>query len=330
MSEVIALIGGETLMGRELRELLAASPLGDHLRMIAAEDNKSGVLSDLRNEPIVLTALDAASLKDAGAVILAGTPESTEHALRVNADAPLVDLTHATEDHPRARLRAPLVEPHDFRVPHDAVQVIAHPAAIALALLIGRVHQHYPIAQSLVHVFEPASERGLPGIEELQKQTVNLLSFQPLPKKVFDSQLSFAMLARLGEDAHVHLEEVETRIERHLATLLAMNPVAPPMPSLRLVQAPVFHGHSYSVWLEFEGRAPTVAQLENLFRDEPFDLRDTSAEPPNNVGIAGHGGVAVGAIAPDRNRPNAVWLWMASDNVRLAAENCLAVVKEVI
>lgn len=330
MPDAIALIGGETLMGRELRELLAASPLGENVRMIAAEDNQSGVLSDLHSDPILLTALDATSLKGAGAVVLAGTPESTQHALRVNSGAPLVDLTHATEDHPHARLRAPLVEPHDFRVPHDAVQVIAHPAAIALALLISRVHEHYPIAQSLVHVFEPASERGLPGIEELQKQTVNLLSFQPLPKKVFDSQLSFAMLARFGEEAHVRLEEVESRIERHLATLLAMNTVAPPMPSIRLLQAPVFHGHSFSVWFEFEDAAPSVEKLEELFRAEPFDLRDGASEPPNNVAIAGHGGVAIGAISPDRNRPNALWLWMASDNVRLAAENALAVVREVI
>jgi len=34
---------------------------------------------------------------------------------------------------------------------------------------------------------------------------------------------------------------------------------------------------------------------------EPFDLRDTTSEPPNNVAIAGQGGVAVGAISPDRN-----------------------------
>ncbi len=330
MSEVIALIGGETLLGRELRDLLAASPLGDNVRMIAAEDNQSGVLSDLHSDPILLTALDAASLKGAGAVILAGTAESTAHALRVNSGAPLVDLTHATEEHPRARLRAPLVEPHDFRVPHDAVQVIAHPAAIALALLIGRVHEHFPIAQSLVHVFEPASERGLAGIDELQKQTVNLLSFQPLPKKIFDSQLSFAMLARFGEEAHVRLEEVESRIERHLATLLAMSAAAPPMPSIRLLQAPVFHGHSFSVWFDFENAAPSVKELEEIFRAEPFDLRDAGSEPPNNVGIAGHGGVAVGAISPDRNRPSARWLWMASDNVRLAAESALAVVREVI
>ena len=35
---------------------------------------------------------------------------------------------------------------------------------------------------------------------------------------------------------------MEARIERHLASLLALTGQAP-MPSLRLIQAPVFHGH---------------------------------------------------------------------------------------
>ena len=49
-------------------------------------------------------------------------------------------------------------------------------------------------------------------------------------------------------------------------------------------------------------------------------MRSTCAraelEPPNNVGIAGQSGIAVGAIAPDRNSGNAFWIWAAVDNLR--------------
>ncbi len=58
----------------------------------------------------------------------------------------------------------------------------------------------------MIQIFEPASERGTPGVEELQQQTVSLLSFKSMPKKIFDQQLSFNMLARYGEDAPVSLE----------------------------------------------------------------------------------------------------------------------------
>ena len=110
--------------------------------------------------------------------------------------------------------------------------------------VLGRVHAFRPIRHAVVHVFEPASERGTAGIQELQQQTTSLLSFRPLEKKVFDAQLSFSLLPRYGSDAPVALEDVELRVERNLASLLEG---AVPMPSLRLVQAPVFHGHSYLV-----------------------------------------------------------------------------------
>ena len=36
-------------------------------------------------------------------------------------------------------------------------------------------------------------------MDELHQQTVNLLSFQPLPKDVYDAQVAFNMLARHGQ-----------------------------------------------------------------------------------------------------------------------------------
>ena len=231
---------------------------------------------------------------------------------------PVIDLAGFLEDRPSARLRAPMLEPHDFRIAPDAIQVIAHPAAIAIALVLSRIHQVFPIRRSFVHVFEPASERGSAGIEELQAQTVSLLSFKPLPKKIYDTQASYAMLAAFGEEAPIALAEIEARIERHLATLLSISGGAV-IPSLRLVQCPVFHGYSFSFWLEFDTN-PGVAAIQQVLNEPPVDVHGSGLEPPNNVGVAGQTGVAVGSVTLDRNHPHALWLWGAADNLRLAAE----------
>src|ERR1035438_4142520 len=42
-------------------------------------------------------------------------------------------------------------------------------------------------------------------------------------------------------------------------------------------------------------------------------------------GRAGRDGVAVGAVAMDRNDPQACWCWLVADNLRLAGENAVAV-----
>jgi aspartate-semialdehyde dehydrogenase len=258
-------------------------------------------------------------------VILAGDPASTRSALELARGTPAIDLSYAAEDDPRSRLRAPQVEPHDFRVAPDAIHSIAHPAAIAMTLLLHRLETRFKIQRWVVHIFEPASERGAAGVQELQEQTVSLLSFKPMPKKIFDTQLSYSLLAQLGEEAEVQLENLEARIEKHLATLLH-NAEIGPMPSLRLIQAPVFHGYSFSVWIEFAGETPDPAALEALLATENISV-DTA---PNNVGIAGQDGISVGVISRDRNHARAVWLWVAADNLRLAARNALLVAQEVL
>jgi aspartate-semialdehyde dehydrogenase len=323
-----ALVGSESLLGRELRDLVATGRLPVDLKLIAEEPEKAGVLTELGGEPALLLGLDAAGLQDAGIVFLAGTPASAQKVLELGAEAPvIIDLTHAAEDHPHSLIRAPYVESVGFHAPEDAVHLVAHPAAIAMAIVLERLHPQFPIKRSVIHIFEPASERGTAGVEELQQQTVSLLSFKSMPKKIFDQQLSFNMLARYGEEAPFALESAELRIERHLATLLsraAGSRPAPLMPSLRLIQAPVFHGYSLSLWIEFEEN-PGVEALEASLSDGRIDVRGSDFEPPSSAGIAGQSGVTVGAVALDRNAPQACWFWVVADNLRLAAENAIAV-----
>jgi aspartate-semialdehyde dehydrogenase len=53
-------------------------------------------------------------------------------------------------------------------------------------------------------------------------------------------------------------------------------------------------------------------------------------EAPNNVGIAGTDGISVGVISRDLNHAKAVWVWVAADNLRLAARNAVLVAQEVL
>lgn len=324
----IALVGGDTLLAREIRELLEAGSPAPRLELISAAGDGTSSFAAQEDEPVVLTPLTAESLEGADVAVLAGSAAASRRTLKLNPPGGprLIDLSGSLEEQPEARLRAPSAEPAGAAQGDARIQVIAHPAAIALAMLLGHVSRLGEIRRSVVHVFEPASERGQRGVEELQKQTVAVLSFQKLPTDVFDTQLAFNMLARYGEEALEPLEGVEQRVERHLASLLGAWPGVP-MPSLKLIQAPVFHGHSASVWIEFEER-PLPAALTGALTEAGFDVRPD--EPPSNAGVAGLGGVSVGAIAEDQNNPRAYWFWLVADNLKLAAENAVAVAREVL
>jgi len=329
------LIGSESLLAREIRDL-AAEGAGLSLKLIAADEEPAGALTRVGDEPAIVVPLNAASLSEARAVVLAGSEESAKKALHLLGDPPdaaVIDLTYTAEERPDARLRAPMLERGGSLddAGEAAVHVIAHPAAIAIALFLRRLHRNDPIRRAVIQILAPASEHGATGVEELQQQTVSLLSFKNLPKDVFDAQLSFNLLARYGEKAPAPLEESELRVERHLASLLAMEGEGEgaPMPSIRMIQAPVFHGYSFSAWVEFE-EAPGIEAIESSLTTEGIEVRGGEFEPPTNVGQAGQSGIAVGAISPDRNHAEAYWFWFVADNLRLHAENAVMVALQVV
>ncbi len=324
----IALVGGESLVGREILELLSDLKPQPAVDLISGEAEIPKIARDDEGEAIVLHPMSAEALADVRAVVLAGTTESSLRALELTAGTgtPLIDLTGALEDQGNARLRAPILEPEGTPPTEQNIHVIAHPAAVLLALFYSRIANRWPIRRSVVEVFEPASELGQKGLHELQAQTVNLLSFKPMPKDVFDAQIGFNLLPALGTEAATRLDEIELSIDRHLATLLLISSRAP-MPSLRLVQAPVFHGYSCSVWVEFES-GPEIEELQEALACTHIEVRTDDEEPPTNVGAAGESGMTVGDIRKDRNNPRACWFWVVADNIRTFADTAVVAVRE--
>jgi aspartate-semialdehyde dehydrogenase len=315
----IVLLGGETLLGRELQAVLETRPKGARITAYAA--NGEGGFVDKEGEAVYLEPLTADTARGNQAIVVAGSAEGAAKAYglskAVGGRPKIIDCTGHLEHHPEARIFAPLLGEVDLK--ENWLLVTAHPASSAVALLLKKLARYRPVVRSVVNVFEPASEQGKLAVAELHQQTTSLLAFKPLDKKIFDAQLSFNLLAQYGEDAAVKLTAVEQRIERHIATIFANEDKAPPMPSLRVVQAPVFHGYSISLWVEFESNVAATALGEALASAQ-IEVRGSTEEAPNSVGAASQSGLIAGDIRTDRNNPRAAWLWVVCDNLRLTAD----------
>ena len=131
-----------------------------------------------------------------------------------------------------------------------------------------------------------------------------------------------------GEESAEKLASIEQRIERHLATLLSRQTgaKAPPMPSLRLVQVPVFHGYSISAWIEFESNI-TAAAVGEALASAQIEVRGADLDAPTSIGAAGLSGLMVGDIRVDHNNPRAAWIWVVADNLRLTADSIAALLR---
>jgi aspartate-semialdehyde dehydrogenase len=316
----IALVGADTLLGHEIKELIEAAG-GIAIDSFAA--NGEANFGDEEGEAVFREALGAKAVEGCDALVLAGSPEGTQKALAIakarGGKIKLIDCTGTLDQQPEARVCG-----SDRPTPPGAwLLVIAHPAADVISSLLRRLSAYQAIARAVIEIFEPASERGRLGMAELQQQTTGLLSFKTLEKKVYDTQVSFALVPAYGENSAYRLDSIEQRIERHAASLLgsaANGSPAIPMPSLRLIQVPVFHGYTISAWIEFAGHADAVRISSLLALDKNIDVRTAEHEMPTNTGIAGQSGFSVGDIRVDRNNSRAIWLWAVADNLRIVAD----------
>ncbi len=323
----LAIVGADSLLGRELRERLSEGRLGEGLILLSeglpAEPSAEGDA-----EPVDLKPASAADLAQASIALLAGTVAGARVTAAYPVSTTLIDLTGGLAGTPGVVLRAPAVEPERYLPPESRLVSAAHPAAVLLALFLRRLSGAGTLARSVVTVFEPASQHGQAAIDELQQQTAQLLNFRPLPKAVYDEQVTFNLMARWGTEAPRKLAASERRIREELAALLALDHAAP-APSLRLVQAPVFHAYCASVWVEFAEEV-AVEALQSALQGPTVDYRDDDVEPLTNVSVAGQSGFGIDRVEPDTANPRAFWFWLAADNLRLAADNAILVAASIL
>ncbi len=320
----VAIVGAASLKGKEVAEVLDQRNFPSSDVKLLDDDESLGQLESVKDEITFIQNVRAEQFDNVDFTFFASDADSTRKNWKqvLKSGSAIVDLSYALEDEPGAVVRAPWVERQLAQVFTPELQprpvVVAHPVAVVLALLLLRVQAAVPIKRTIATVFEPASEHGQKGMDELHEQTVNLLSFQQLPKKIFDVQVAFNMVARYGPESALALSSLKDRVVNHYRKIVQGGA---PVPSLLMVQAPIFHGHAFSLNLQFSGGV-TVRQISDALMGEHVALIGEADEAPNNVNASGQADILVSVI-PDSADPSSVWLWAASDNLRVAASTAV-------
>src|SRR5215469_2745852 len=316
----VAIVGAASLKGKEVAEVLEQRNFPSADLKLLDDDESLGQLEALKDEITFIQGVRAEQFEHMDFTFFASDPECTRKNWKQvqRAGSAIVDLSYALEDEPGAALRAPWVERQLGRVATPELQpgpaVVAHPVATALTLLLERLHAAVPVKRAVATVFEPVSEQGQKGMDELHEQTVNLLSFQELPKKIFDVQVAFNMVLRYGEQSPNSLSAVQERVIKHYRRIVGGRA---PVPSVTVLQAPVFHGHAFSVNVQFE-MSTDVRHVSSLLAGEHVSIIKEPENAPSNVTAAGQGEILVSVIS-DNSAENSIWIWAACDNLRIAA-----------
>jgi len=327
----VAIVGAGTLKGKEVAEVLDARNFPSVDVKLLDDDESLGQLESVRDEVTFIQRVRAEEFRNIDVTFFASDPDCTRKTWKIAgaAGSAIVDLSFAIEDESEAAIRSPWVERQLGRGLTPELQpgpsVTAHPASVVLALLALRLQKAANIKAFVATVLEPASEHGQKGMDELHQQTVNLLSFQQMPKGVFDTQVAFNMVSRYGEQSVPALSTVGNRVLKHYRQIAGHDA---PVPSLLLLQAPIFHGHAFAIHVEIEH----VADIENVSQalaGEHVVVTHGAEEAPTNVSAGGQGDIQV-SVLPDANQPNGFWIWAAADNLRIAASTAVECAETIV
>jgi aspartate-semialdehyde dehydrogenase len=343
----VGLAGASSLLGQEILRVLKERgfPVGRLSKFEAeAEDPDLPVLdlsgqiefeeADLGEEPgnLDLLFLAARPRSKAGEPGLLGQALA---AAGLSADSPgptsclVVDAAYALGDIPGRKFAIPACENAVRASSHAALATVfasPHPATIVLTKILTRLANRFSVKDCVAQVFFPASELGPRGIEELQKQTLGLLSFQKVSQKVFGAQLAFNLLSRLSGKHSSEMAGVESAIRRELREFL---PAPIPSPALRPCHAAVFYSLAFSILVEL-GEKPAREALTTALSGNGITVRQRSEAAPNPVDVAGSAEIILDAVTSDPDRPGGYWIWAAVDNIRLAAENAVDIAQRCL
>jgi aspartate-semialdehyde dehydrogenase len=315
-----AIVGAGSLKGKEVAEILNERNFPAVDIRLLDDDESLGQLEAMGDEISFIQRVRAEQFEHVDFTFFASDQESTRRSWKDARDAgsTIVDLSGVLEDQAGATVRSLWIERERGQVAPPELQpgpcVTAHPAAVTLALLLLRAKKAGAIQRAVATIFEPASEHGQRGMDELHQQTVNLLSFQPLPKDVFDAQVAFNMVARYGQKSQPALDSVEAMVLRHYRKITGDNS---PDPSVLLIQAPIFHGHATALFLEMD-HAVDAAEWTRILAGDHVTMPAAEEDAPSNVSSAGQADIQL-SVKLDSTQRNAVWLWAAADNLRVSA-----------
>ncbi len=330
----IAIVGAASLSGKEMNEALGESIFAAADFVLLDDDATLGQLESVGDEVTFIQRLEPSSFQQADFTFFCGSRELTRKHCKAaqRAGSSILDLSGALESEPKVLVRAPWVreemngsastESPDL---HTPAVIPAHPASLTLALLMLRLKNLAAIRNASVTILEPASEYGRPAMDELHQQTVSLLSFQTLPREIYDTQVAFNCVPVLGEAAKISLAESEATIRRHYALLSAGRL---PQMAMQLIHSPVFHGHTFSIAVELE-QAVSLEQLETALSGDHVDVVLGDADAPSNLSAAGQEDIMVRLRSDEGQHTQRFWIWAAVDNLKLAAVNAVACALEL-
>jgi len=317
---VVAVVGATGAVGQTMLEILAERNFPISELIPVASSRSAGSKIEFRGKDYVVQDLE--TFDPAGtdiALFSAGGTTSKEHAPRfAEAGCYVVDNSSAWRMDEEIALVVPEVNPHALEMAREN-KIIANPncSTIQLVVALKPLHDAVPIERVVVSTYQAVSGAGGKAIDELAKQTGQLLNGQSADVDVFPARIAFNVIPHID----LFMEDGYTKEERKMMDETRKIMESDIAVTATAVRVPVFYGHSESVNVTFSAPMDAVRARELLADADGICVVDDpkGEDYPMPSMAAGSDPVWIGRIRNDYSSFNSLHLWVVADNVRKGA-----------
>lgn len=328
----VAVVGATGAVGRTMLSILDQRKLPTGVVVALASERSAGTSISTGTRSLKVQRLDQFDFSNTDiALFSAGANVSAEFAPKAAAaGAVVIDNSSCFRYDDEIPLVVPEVNPHALSN-HDGIIANPNCSTIQLVVALKPLHDAANIKRLNICTYQSVSGAGQQGIDELARQSVDLLNGRNTKAEIMPTRIAFNVVPHIDvfQDNGYTKEEMkmvwETRKILEQPDML-VNPTA--------VRVPVFYGHSEAVHIETEKKLVAADARALLAKAPGIKLMDKCADggyPTAALNGTDTDAVFVGRIREDISHDRGLDLWIVSDNVRKgAALNSVQIAEKLI
>ena len=317
----VAVVGATGAVGQVMLSLLHERKFPVKKLIALASARSAGETIQFGDQQVVVQ--DLATFDPAGvdiALFSAGGSTSTQYAPKfAAAGAIVVDNSSAFRYDDDVPLVISEVNP---RAIENATRgIIANPNCSTMQMLVALapIHREVGIERINVATYQSVSGGGRSAVDELEKQSADLVAGRAADPQRFPVQIAFNLIPHIDDFQPNGYTKEEMKLVWETRKILGddsiqVNPTA--------VRVPVYYGHSEAVHIETRSKI-SVERVRALLEAAPgvvvVDDRKPGGYPTPVTHAAGQDAVFVGRLREDISHPRGLDMWVVSDNIRKGA-----------
>lgn len=317
----IAVVGATGNVGRETISILSERrfPI-NKIHAIASSESVGKKVSFGEEGVLPIESLDGFDFKNIDIIFSSAGSHISRKFVRNAAEmgAVVIDKTSLFRMEDDVPLIVPEVNGHLIN-PSMKSCIIANPNCIAIPMSVALkpLDNASKIKRIVASTYQSTSGAGRAAMDELHDQTKSKFMLEQLKSKVFERQIAFNLIPKIGDFEDDYYTEEEQKISAELTKIMGSHVKS----TITSVRVPLFIGHSISVNIEFERDMDAVEASEILQESEGVRVitMDSEMQYITPVETVGEDEIFVMRIRNDDTRPNSLNMWITCDNLRKGA-----------